>query len=87
MRTHKPSCECDECYAEDILEQYPYMVCLQQYSAKEVAEIWSNYSQESSANWLDDDAKSVFQVFYQAHRWIAAGKPENFSWKIGRFFK
>lgn len=87
-RTHESPCECDECYAEDLKDKFPDMECLQKYSAKEVAEIWTSYSDEASANWLcDDHIDTVFQVFYQADNFIKAGKPENFHWSTGRFFK
>lgn len=84
MRTHNKGCECDICWAEDLKDKYPDL--LEKFTAKEVSEIWISYSEEMCASWLYDDREAVFQVFYQAPRFIKSGKPENYHWHTGRFF-
>lgn len=86
MRTHEKPCECDECYAEDLKDKYPDMPELQRYSAKEVAEVWVAYSEQSCAGWLMDDYRDdVFQVFFQAPQFF--NNKENFYFSTGRLFK
>lgn len=78
-------CECDECWAKDLIEKYPDLL-KNFFTPKEVAEVWVNYSEEQCASWLYDDRETVYQVFQQARKFFEEGKPENFHWKIGRFF-
>ena len=85
-RTHNKKCECEECWAEDLIDKYPDLL-RNFFTAKEVAEIWIAYSEQSSASWLYDDRNTVYQVFQQATKWIEQGKPDNFYWRTGTAFK
>ena len=93
-RTHEPTicsdgskvdCECDECYGNDLKDKFPGI--LHDFSAKEVTEVWSHFSEQSCATWLNDDHReTVFQVFCQAPKWIELGKPEDFWFRSGTEF-
>ena len=49
------------------MAKHPNMAVVQELSPEEVAEIWTAYSDEACANWLNDDnAATVYKVFSKA---------------------
>lgn len=85
-RTHNHPCECDICWAEDMIDKYPDLL-KNFFTPEQVSEVWVNYSEQASASWLYDDRTTVYQVFQQAPKWFEQGKPEDFNWKTGRYFQ